>query len=344
MRVTLKHLAKELDLSPSTVSRALKNDGRISERVRKQVQELAKKRGYRPNLLARSLVSDRSCAIGLVINDIRWQIFSELSQHIQNAAEKYGYTTFLYSSGNDPQIERAGIDNMIARRMDGLIVYANENIDNIRFLEEMFQDGYPVVLCNNLEDVELDIVTVDYLKSVSQVVQYLHELGHERIAYIGPKPIKVVEQKRLSGYEIYMKEFFGSLNRKMIVTGEAYPLLGYDATMELLDRGQRPTAIIAYNDTMAVSVIRALLESGIRVPKDISVVGFDGLEICLSIYPPLTTASIPIKQMANTAVQMIIERIEVQEQGDSRQIITPQKIMLAPQLTILDSVSEVTKA
>ena len=246
MRVTLKDLANELDLSPSTVSRALKNDDRISERVRHRVQELAKKRGYRPNLLARSLVSDRSCAIGLVINDISWPIFSELSQHIQNAAEKYDYTTFLYSSGNDPHKERAGIENMIARRMDGLIVYANENMDNCRFLEEMFQEGYPVVLCNNLEDVELDIVTIDFYKSVLQVIQYLHELGHEQIAYIGPKPVTVAEKKRLEGYEIYMKEIFGKLDRKMIVTGEAYPLLGTTPQWNCLKeaKSRRPSSPI----------------------------------------------------------------------------------------------------
>lgn len=340
MRVTLKDLANELNLSPSTVSRALKNDARISQEVRRNVQVLAQKRGYRPNLLARSLVSDRTCAIGLVINDISWPIFSELSQHIQNAAEKHGYTTFLYSSGNDPKKERAGIESMIARRVDALIVFANENMDNIRFLEKMFKEGYPVVLCNNMEDVELDIVTVDYHKSVMQVIQYLHKLGHERIAYIGPKPVTIAEQKRLAGYEMFMKERVGKLNRKLIVTGDAYPLLGYDATMQLLKSGVKPTAIVAYNDTIAVSVIRALLESGKKVPDEISVIGFDGLEIGLSIYPPLTTASIPIKQMANTAVQMLIERIEAQEQENGEQIVIPQLIQLVPQLIIRDSVAK----
>jgi DNA-binding LacI/PurR family transcriptional regulator len=343
MRVTIKDLARELNLSPSTVSRALKNDVRISEKVSKAVQKLAKERGYQPNLLARSLVSDRSCAIGLVINDISWPIFSELSQHIQNAAEQYGYTTFLYSSDNNPKKELKGIESMIARRVDALIVFAHENVENIHFLEQMFRDGYPVVLCNDMENVELDIVTVDYTQSVTQVMDYLLELGHERIAYIGPKPVTVAEKKRLEGYEKVMKERLGRANKRLIVTGDAYPLLGYDATMQLLNSGQKPTAIVAFNDTMAVSVIRALHECHYQIPADISVVGFDGLEIGLSIYPPLTTASIPIKQMANTAMQMLIQRIEARDQDQVKQIIKPQKIRLIPQLTIRESVSKAAR-
>lgn len=337
MKVTLADIAKKLNLSNSTVSRALKDDGRISDEVKKAVQDLAREMGYRPNLLARSLVSEKTDSIGLVINDISWSFFSELSQHIQNACERYGYSMFLYSSSDDPKKEMVGVDSMIARRNDGLIVYSHECAENIQQLEQISKNGYPVVLLNNLDNVALDIVTVDNQKGTYQAMDYLNSLGHCRIAYLGPKPVKSVEKERLNGYESYLKEKCGSIDRSLIFTGKAYPLFGYDATREILRNKNRPTAIVAYNDIMALGVNRAVLEAGLRIPQDISVVGSDGLEICLSAYPPLTTVSSPLKQMANTAVDMLVHRIEMQSRDNYSSMFSPQNIKLVPQLIIRDS-------
>jgi len=343
MKVTITDIAKELNLSVSTVSRALKYDSRISKEVQKTVNDLARELGYRPNLLARSLVSDKTYSIGLVINDISWSFFSELSQHIQNACELFGYSMFLYSSADNPTKEMAGVDSMIARRSDGLIVYTHECAENIEQLEQIAKGGYPVVLLNNLENIALDIVTVDNLKGTYQAMEYLHSLGHCRIAYVGPKPVKSVEKERLNGYENFLREKCGSIDRSLIYTGKAYPLFGYDATKEILRNRHRPTAIVAYNDIMALGVNRAVLEEKLRIPEDISVVGSDGLEICLSAYPPLTTVSSPLKQIANTAVDMLVHRIEMQGRGKDKQVFSPQNIKLVPQLIIRDSTGKAPK-
>jgi LacI family transcriptional regulator len=337
MRVTITDIAKKLNLSNSTVSRALKDDSRISEEVRKVVRDLAQEMGYRPNLLARSLVSDKTESIGLVINDISWSFFGELSQHVQNACERYGYSMFLYSSGDDPKKEMHGIDSMIARRSDGLIVFANECEDNIRELERISKSGYPVVLMNNLSNVTLDIVAVDNLKGTYQVMEYLFGLGHRRIAYVGPKPRKVAEKERLAGYEACMREKYGTVDKSMVYTSKPYALLGYDATREILGSRARPTAIVVFNDNLALGAMRAVLESGMKIPDDISVVGFDRLEIGLSAYPPLTTVSIPLRQMASTAVDIIMHRLEARGQAENEGMFAPQSIKLVPQLIIRGS-------
>jgi LacI family transcriptional regulator len=342
MKVTITDLARKLGLSVSTVSRSLKDDPRISDEVKKKVCNLAQEMGYRPNLLARSLVNDKTYSIGLVINDISWSFFGELSQHIQNAAERYGYTTFLYSSGDDPKKETMGIESAIARRSDGLIVFANEFEENIHLLEQLSKNGQPVVLLNNIENVHLDVVTVDNSKGTNQIMEYLWGLGHRNIAYIGPKPVKSMERERYLGYEQFLKQQFGTVDRNLIYTGKAYPLLGYDATKEILKNKARPTAIVVYNDIIALGVIRAIMESGLKVPNDISVVGFDGLEICLSVYPPLTTVSIPLKQMANSAVDMLIHRIDTGDQEVNSSVISHQNIKLVPQLIVRDSTMECT--
>jgi LacI family transcriptional regulator len=339
MKVTITDIARELDLSVSTVSRALKYDKRISARVTQSVNQLAQTMGYRPNLLARSLVTDKSYSIGLVINDISWSFFSELSQYVQNACESHGYSMFLFSSSDDPKKEMTGIDGMIARRTDGLIVYSHESPENILQLERTAKGGCPVVLLNNLDNVPLDIVTVDNCKGIYQVMEYLHQLGHCRIAYVGPKPVKSVEKDRLAGYENYLKETCGLVDPGLIFTGKAYPLIGYDAAKKFLKIQPRPTAVIAYNDIIALGVNRAILEEKLRIPQDVSVVGSDGLEICLSAYPPLTTVSSPLKQIANTAVEILVNRIETREKNES--IFSPQNIKLVPQLIVRESTGRV---
>lgn len=336
MRVTIADIARQLNLANSTVSRALKDDPRISTEVREQVKELARQLGYRPNLVARSLVSERTFSIGLVINDITWSFFGELAQHIQNAAESYQYATLIYSSGNNPHKERIGIESLVARRSDGLIVSAHENMENIHLLEQLSREGCPVILLNNIPAVSLDIVGVDNVNGNRSAMQYLADLGHRRIAYIGPEPVKSFEVERLAGYEQFCRQFQCGEELRMVFTGEASPLLGYKATLSLLENNHTPTAVLAYNDIIALGVIRAVWESGLRVPDDISVVGADGLALCLTAYPPLTTVAVPIREMAVKAVELLMQRIQANE---SIGRTTPARIQLLPELIIRQSVS-----
>jgi LacI family transcriptional regulator len=172
-------------------------------------------------------------------------------------------------------------------------------------------------------------------------MEYLSGLGHVRIAYIGPTPVKTVEKERMVGYVRFMENKFGSIDQRMIFTGKAYSLLGYDATKEILSNDVKPTAIVAYNDNLALGVIRAVLESGLSIPNDISVVGFDGLEIGLYAYPPLPTVAVPLKQMADAAVDLLIQRIEALQSENKPEGFSPQKIQFEPHLVIRDSTGSV---
>jgi LacI family transcriptional regulator len=337
MRVTLVSLAKKLNLSPSTVGRALKNDSRISIEVRNTVRKLADEMGYHPNLLARSLVSDKSYSIGFIVNDISWSFFSEMSQFIQDAAENCGYSAFLYSSSNSSKKEEKGIKSIVSRRMDGLIIFANEARENISLLEKTSRQGFPVILLNNLGKVNLDVVAVDNLKGALQVMEHLFLLGHSRIAYIGPRPVKSVEKERLAGYEKAYRTKMKTIDKGLIFTGDVDQLYGYYIAKEVLQKEDRPTAIFAYNDTMALGIVRAIYELGLKIPADISVVGFDGLATCLSVYPPLTTVSVPIRQLANTAVEMLMHRIDTIYKSENNSEFVPQNIKLVPQLVIRES-------
>jgi LacI family transcriptional regulator len=343
MKVTIVDLAQKLKLSPSTVSRALKDDRRISKEVRKTVTALAEETGYRPNLLARSLVKNRSYSIGFIMNDISWSFFSELSQFIQDAAETQGYSTFLYSSADNAQKEKSGIERSISGWMDGLILFANESQENIEYLESLTQKGFPIVVLNNLPDVNLDIVSIDNAQGACQIMEHLHELGHRRIAYIGPKPRTTTEKERLAGYEKFLKERIGAVDRSLIFTGKAEPLFGYYVTKKILRQSDLPTAFVAYNDTMAFGIMRAISEMGLKIPEDLSVVGFDGLSTCLAVHPTLTTVGIPLKQLANLAFEMLLKRIERRYKQGSKRVFAAQKLKLVPELIIRNSTGKVSE-
>src|SRR3984957_15915650 len=150
MKVTIVDIASRANVSPTTVSRALKNDSRITPEVRKRVKTVAQELGYRPNLLARGLVSSRSHAIGYVVDNLSWSFYSELAERVQITAEEFAYSTYIYSSLKSPQKEREGIDGFLSRGVDGLLVSATESPENMRVYRELSQANFPIVIFNDL--------------------------------------------------------------------------------------------------------------------------------------------------------------------------------------------------
>lgn len=336
MNVTIKTIAKELNLSFSTIARALKDDRRISVEVREKVNKTAKEMGYVPNMIAKGLVSNKTHSIGFIMNDLSWSFFSELSCYVQEAAGYHDYSTFLFSSANNVKKERIGIEQFRARRTDGMLIFANENIENIRYLEKIAKTGPPIVLLNNLDNVNLDIVAVDNVNASEQAMSYLIQLGHRRIAYIGPISCNTVEKERFQGYKNVLRNSGIEIDQSLIYTDKADLLLGYYATKKLMEITNSPTAILVYNDTMAVSVLKAAYEMNIKVPEKLSIISIDGLEIGEIIYPSLTTVKVPIKQLADFSIKLLKERIEL---NNDEQITTCQKILLKPELIVRGSTS-----
>ena len=221
-----------------------------------------------------------------------------------------------------------------------MLVFANENIENIKYLEKLAKVGLPIILLNNLNNVNLDIVAVDNVNASEQAMSYLMKLGHTRIAYIGPTTINTVEKERFEGYKNALSNAGINIDQSLICTDKADLLLGYFATKKLMEISNRPTAILVYNDTMAVSVLKAAYEMNIKVPEELSIISIDGLEIGEIIHPTLTTVKVPIKQLASFSVKLLKERIELY---DSDKIITYKKILLKPELIVRGSTSVLKK-
>ncbi|MBB6733448.1 LacI family DNA-binding transcriptional regulator [Cohnella zeiphila] len=341
MPVTIKDIAAELGISATTVSRSLKNDERISKEVRERVTRLAQKMGYRPNLMAKSLVSNRTDTIGFLVDNLSWSFFSELAECIQNAAEKHHYSVFIYSSQKSAERERAGVERFLSRGIDGLLIFATEAKENNEYYSELSGLGIPVVFFNHFNHLSVNCVTTDDYDGARKALRHLLELGHRRIGYIGSREDSSFKRQRLGAYRDALAEAGASDAGRWVALEEDDPLYGYRVAKEWLTaRDERPTAIFAQNDLLAFGACRAIAELGLRVPDDVSIIGFDDLDTCQFMHPPLTTVKIPLRQLADAAIRFLIERIG---SGSSEDEEVRLKTTLSPNLIVRQSTAPAPK-
>ncbi|MCK9858661.1 LacI family DNA-binding transcriptional regulator [Paenibacillus sp. ATY16] len=335
MPVTLKDIAAELNISATTVSRALKDDARISKEVRDKVKRVSRKMGYRPNLMAKSLVSNRTDTIGFLVDNLSWSFFSELAEYVQNAAEQLGYSVFIYSSQKSWERERAGVERFLSRGIDGLLVFATEMKENFAYYEELSELGIPVLFFNHFNHMNVNCVTTDDYDGACKAMRHLLDLGHRKIGYIGSKEDSSFKRQRLRAYSDMLAEVGVTETSSRIALEEDDPLYGYRVSQKWFKPGavDKPTAIFAQNDMLAFGAIRAIMEAGLRVPEDVSVIGFDDLDACECLYPPLTTVKIPLKRLAEAAVRFLSEQIgDGRDEDDAR-----LKTTISPNLVIRQS-------
>jgi len=339
MSVTIKDIAAELGISATTVSRSLKDDARISKEVREKVKKLARKMGYRPNLMAKSLVSNRSYTIGFLVDNLSWSFFSELAENIQNAAEKQGYSVLIYSSQKNAERERAGCESFLSRGIDGLLIYATEAAENEPFYDELAQMNIPVVFFNHFGHMNVNCVTTDDYDGACKAMRHLRDLGHEKIGYIGSKEDSSIKRQRLGAYRDMVSEFGLPDSSRWIALEEDDPLYGYRVAKEWFggSRQDRPTALFAQNDMLAFGACRAIAELGLRIPEDVSVIGYDDLDVCNFLHPPLTTVKIPLRQLADSALRFLVEQIGSEKTGDEVRL----KTTFSPNLIVRQSTAPV---
>ncbi|RKP48930.1 LacI family transcriptional regulator [Cohnella endophytica] len=334
MPVTIKDIAAELGISATTVSRSLKDDVRITKEVRERVKKLARKMGYRPNMMAKSLVSNRTETIGFLVDNLSWSFFSELAECVQNAAEKHGYSVFIYSSQKNAERERAGVESFLSRGIDGLLIFATEAKENEDFYGELAEMSIPVAYFNHFDPMNVNCVTTDDYDGARKAMKHLKELGHRKVGYIGSREDSSFKRQRLAAYQDAVADYGWDIVPEWVALQEDDPLYGYRVTKEWLSNGgDKPSAIFAQNDMLAFGVCRAVAELGLRVPHDVSVIGYDDLDMCMSLHPPLTTVKIPLKQLAESAIRFLVERIGTEKSEDDVRL----KTTFSPNLVIRQS-------
>jgi LacI family transcriptional regulator len=338
--VTIRDVAGESGFSITTVSMVL-NDGpaatRISGRTRSHIWKVAKRLGYRPNLFARSLRSQRSQTVGVVVFDITDAYCTQILRGIENHLRSSGYFPITTDLQNDRSQFQRCIDLLLARRVEGMIAIANPvHVDTGLLAEHAERDVPAVVIGREMDRGPLSSIVVDNEAGTRQALQHLYELGHSRIAFIkGPK-ILVDSQQRWRGLEKFARDVGLKIDPNLVLEikgrNSSY-VEGCELTEELLRR-QEFTALVAFDDLTACAAIRSLTKAGRRVPKDCSVVGFDDLPASAFYNPPLTTVQQQLEMQGSLGAEIIEELIRANV--EKRAIVAKHR-KVSPKLMIRES-------
>jgi DNA-binding LacI/PurR family transcriptional regulator len=304
-RTSIKDIARLARVSHSTVSRALSGSRQVSAETSERIRQIADAAGYRASAAARSLVMGRSNTIGVVVTSIADPFVAGVVRGIEDTAEERGYSVFLANSNAEPERELRVARSLEERRVDGIIVTSSRvGAMHVPLMERMH---VPVVLLNNQHPSEFaHSVLIDNVQASMEATRHLVRLGHQRIAYLGDRFGHQSDTERFTGYRRAMEEAGLGFAPELVVHGDGKPEGGGQAMAHLLALPNRPTAVFCYNDMSALGALPQVRAHGLKVPGDLSVVGFDDLYFCQYLDPPLTTVRQPLRQMGRMAMETLL--------------------------------------
>lgn len=331
-RATIQDVAELAGVTKGTVSKFLNpNDGYyVSESTRARIEVAIEKLDFQPSAIARGLTRNHTMTIGLVAADIQNPFYPDMVAGVQQVFEKEGYTLVLGSSGPDPDREQAIIRSMIRRRVDGVILgSARLQIDE---LENLTKSGTRVVLASrDLPELVTDTVVIDNFAGGELAVDHLVSLGHTHIGHIaGPQNV-VPFQQRLAGFRAALRRHGLAADETLIRESLSTPAEGARHALELLERDDRPTALFVGNDNMALGAMDAARRLGLRIPQNISIVGFDNIALGANSFIALTTVDSEAKWIGEEAARVLLQRLE---NGESPPYDQPVSIVRKPVLRV----------
>jgi LacI family repressor for deo operon, udp, cdd, tsx, nupC, and nupG len=304
-KTSIKDIARLARVSYSTVSRALSGSHEVSTRTADQIRRIAEDSGYRVSAAARALVMGRSQTIGVVVNSITDPFVAAVVRGIEDTAERGGYSVVLANSNAEPEREVRVVRSFEERRVDGIIVTSSRV--GVLYIPEIERMAVPVVLLNSQHPSEfMHSVMIENVEASFHATQHLARLGHRRIAYIGDRFGHQSNTERFTGYRRALQQAGLKLIRELVVLGNGKSEDGSQAMVQLLALARRPTAVLCYNDMSALGAMRQIRASGLSIPEDLSVVGFDDLYFAEYLEPPLTTVRQPMRQMGRMAMETLL--------------------------------------
>ncbi|RLQ97224.1 LacI family DNA-binding transcriptional regulator [Falsibacillus albus] len=331
MAVTIKDVAKAANVAPSTVSRVIANHPRISERTKKKVREAMENLGYHPNFIARSLANQSTQVLGLVMpgsTEVFFQnpFFPTVLRGLSEGADEKQYALQLTTGKTEEEIYNGVVQMVQGGRVDGVVLLYSKVED--RLLMYLKERNFPFVMIGKPFKYVEEITHVDNdnFRATKEVAQYMLDLGHERIAFIGGDLNLVVTVERLLGYEKALRQAGIPLRDDYIIHEEFLREGGREAVNELMMLKEPPTALIVVDDLMALGVLNTLDEMNIRVPEDISIISFNNVLMTEMSKPPLTSVDINIFDLGFQAAKSLIQRIENPKEPIKR-VIVPHEIV-----------------
>ena len=330
MSVSIKDIARIAGVSHSTVSRALSHSPLVNVETAERIRQLADEMGYTPSAIGRSLVTRRTQTIGLVVTHLSDPFVAEVAQTVEETAQDRGYSV-LVSTAGDPTREVAAVRMLRERRVDGIVVMSS--VVGRRYLSLLSELQAPIVLINNQHDGQyVYSVGMDDVGGAREAVAYLIRRGHRRIGYIAGPPDAVASDDRQAGWQAALAEAGLTADPALVATpaeGGGRPLGGERATRDLLARPDPPTAIFCYNDRSALGALKTARSLGRRVPADVSIMGFDDIDLAAYLDPPLTTIAQPKAELGQRAVEMVLALLKTKGNGAAveRALLLPGRLV-----------------
>jgi LacI family transcriptional regulator len=330
-RVTIKDIAKAANVSTTAVSMALNNRPGVSSQTRRKIHGIAEQLKYKPNYIAKSLVSRRSHTIGFILNSITDPFFPELAKGIEEYANQAGYSLLLCNTQRDIQTEKKSIDMLLSKGVDGIIL-ATVLKDDPNILP-LIEDEFPFVLINrhsmnpNLKN-KSSYVVLDNFRGGYIGMEHLCRLGHSRIAIITGDINTSTAILRTEGSLKALSDYGIKSDKKLIVEGGYQRHVAYEAAKKLIAIKDPPTAYFAHDDYMAIGIREALFDAGIRISEDVALMGFDNTEFASLTGIDLTTISQKKYEMGTMGAKMLIEMIENNSTGVVSQLILEARLII----------------
>lgn len=309
-QVTILDIARILNISKSTVSRAITGHPRVKPETRKKVLDLAEELDYQPNMMAINLVSNKSFTIGIIVPEFVTSFFPQIVSGAQQQAAEAGYTVLISPSNEDYNTEVTNAKVMIANRVDGLLVSLTKETKNFDHLKIFQRKGIPIVFFNRVcNEMAVPKVVIDDYDASYHAVEHLIATGRRRIAHLGGPEGLPVSQKRLSGYRDALTKHKLPIDPELIIA--------YDLTLSkvgiyvkhFMSLSSPPDAIFAINDPTAIEIMKVMGKLGLNIPEDVAIVGFANNYGSDFISPGLTTVSVPVKEMGRTAVELLLNMV-----------------------------------
>jgi LacI family transcriptional regulator len=325
--VTIVDVARHAGVSITTVSHALSGNRRVAESTRVRIEQSIRELDYRPNPFARGLRTERSHMVALIVPDITNPYYPALARGMQDALLAGGYQMFVGSTDGRGDRERSFVADFLQRKVDGVALAAFDTRTGA--LAAVLRAGIPVVsIGTTIEHRRVDRVRTDDVAGSRDATAYLIGEGYGSIGMIGGPAGTSPSDHRLEGYRAALHEAGIRFDRRLFAKGDFTRTGGAKAMVELLSRTRRPRAVFCANDLMAIGAMDAIREAGLRVPRDVALMGYDDIEAAGLVTPALTTVVNPAGEMGHECGKLLLERMSGERKRAGREVVIPHRLVL----------------
>jgi DNA-binding LacI/PurR family transcriptional regulator len=330
--ITIKDVARQLNVSVSTISRAFNDKYDIKKETKERILKVATAMGYHPNPIAKKLIQQKSYTVGIVVPEFINAFFPEVIIGIQEILIEKNYQVLIMQSNECYETELKNVKTLEDNMVDGLIISLSRETKNLEYYQGLIRQGYPIVFFNRTSDVlAASKVVFDDFKWSFFATEHLIKQGYKKIFHFAAYRHLSLAQNRMNGYKKAMNKYHLEVDPQWIIETGLYVAEGEKIMQQLIDKSELPEAIFCVNDMTALGVMRAIRQNGLRIPEDIALVGFTETPFCPLVDPPLTSVHQPTYEIGQTAARLLLKQME------NESYLVPETVVLNGTLNIRES-------